>query len=287
MTIKPVIKGGQLIDIELDEVSLVESPANGRRFLFTKAADLAIEIKTDQTFDGTGVTVNGEELKDLDSFHFSVMNFSEEDMEEWGATPVSASWTIRESSEDGIDQVSTFSLQSTEVKKMNSAEVTKLIKSGFDVDITEEAFNALADEKKSSLTGFATFAPSMPEPFKKSTATAIKDMIGKEGGEEAEETEEIDPILASLAAIKLDLDALKAKAAEGASEDSEETTGGEAAAEDSEETEESETPVMKAIAEIRADLVLVKEAAGVKDSGEVDVEKADGDPKDDYKSWDL
>ena len=48
MKMKDLEKGGQLIEIEPEEVSLVKHPAKKRRFLFTQAADLEIKIKTDQ-----------------------------------------------------------------------------------------------------------------------------------------------------------------------------------------------------------------------------------------------
>jgi hypothetical protein len=281
MNTEKLKKGGQLTEIELDEVSLVKHPANGRRFLFTKAAELEILIKTDQTFGGTSLTVNGEEVKNLEHYNFSLINWSEEDMEEWGAVPVSASWTVRESSGDGVDQVSTFSLQSTEVKKMETTEVIKLIKSEFGVDIDEAAYSALTAEKQTSLMAFATFAPGMTEPFKKAQTTAITALIAKADAEETEGSEEVDPVKAQLAAIQADLDALKAKAAEGSEEETDED-------EEIEETPDQMAEVQKMLDTFKSDLEAIKKAAGMKDSAEKDLKIAKGaDEEDLWPSWDL
>ena len=137
MNIKELLKGGQLTEIEVDEVSLVGAPANGRRFVFTKAADFEFIIKTDQTFGGSTVTVNGEELKNLDSFRVWLDDVSDEDIEEWGAEPFSASWTIKESSADGVDQVSRFTV-STEVSKMEKSDILKTLKSAFEIMVSRK-----------------------------------------------------------------------------------------------------------------------------------------------------
>jgi len=190
MKIKGMIKGGQLIEIEPEEVSLVKHPANKRRFLFTKAADLEINIKTDQTFGGSTVTVNGEPIEDLDSFYFNLTNWDDKDIEDWGAQPVSGSWSTRVSSEDGIDKMETYSLQAMENNTMTKADVIKLIKSEFGVEIPEADFDALAEEKRLSLAEFALYVPAMNEPMKKGMTTAITAMVKTETSGESEETPE-------------------------------------------------------------------------------------------------
>jgi len=66
----------QIRNMQIQEVSLVESPANMRKFLFFKQEEgddiLKIEISTDGTKKGTTILVNGEQIEKLDSFYFSL-----------------------------------------------------------------------------------------------------------------------------------------------------------------------------------------------------------------------
>ena len=286
MNIEELKKGGQLTEIEINEVSLVESPAVGRRFVFTKAADFTFEISTNQTFPGTTVKVNGEELKNLDSFRIWLDDVSEEDMEEWGAEPFSASWTLRESSEDGVDQVSTFSLQSTEVKKMEKSEILKALKAGYEIDIDEAAFDKLPVEKQTSLTGFATYATAMPEPFRKSQATAITALIAKdEAPAKTTQTggEETPPETPPEAPAGLTEDKVKELIAAGIAEAAKPP---EESGEEGGETEPTETE--KQIAKMQADLIAIGKATGAKLSSETEVEKGAGAGADGWKdNWDV
>ena len=294
MNIEKLLKGGQLTEIDVEEVSLVGSPANSRRFLFTKAADFEFNIKTDQTFDGTTVAVNGEELKNLDSFNIWLNNVSDEDMEEWGAEPFSASWTLRESSEDGVDQVSRFTV-STEVKKMDKKETIKALKSEYSIDVSEADFDALSEDRQKSLEGFATFAKAFPEPFTKSSATAITALLKKDEApaepavvvdtgtpvatppdgtaDPAPQTDQGTATPDSEATIK----ALEARIA-ALEKPTEETPA---------EGEEAEpTAVEKQLKALEANMAAIAESVGAKLSSETDIEKGDG-AKDDWPSWKI
>lgn len=277
MNIKELLKGGQLTEIEVEEVSLVGAPANGRRFVFTKAADFEFNIKTDQTFDGTTVTVNGEEQKNLDSFHIWLDDVSEEDMEEWGAEPFSASWTIRESSEDGVELVSRFTVSSAEVKKMEKPDILKALKAGYEIDIDEAAFDKLSVEKQTSLAGFATYATAMPEPFRKSQAMAITAMIAKDEApavppaEAATEPPAETP--AETPAAALTEESVMVLIAAALAEKDKPT---DPPAEGAEPTETE-----KAIAKMRGDIAAIGKVTGAKLSSETEVEKGSG-AKDDW-----
>jgi len=68
--------GGELKDVDIEEVSFVDAPANRKRFLFVKdeagieKAATTIEIVTDGTQKAT-ISVNGIEIEDLTGFYFS------------------------------------------------------------------------------------------------------------------------------------------------------------------------------------------------------------------------
>lgn len=292
MNIKEMIKGGQLTEIEIDEVSLVGAPANGRRFLFTKAANFTFEIATDQTFDGTTVKVNGEEIAGLDNFRIWLDDVSEEDMEEWGAEPFSASWTVKETSEDGVERRSMFSLQSTEVKKMEKSEILKALKAGYDIEIDEAEFDKLSVEKQTSLTGFATYATAMPEPFRKSQSMAITAMIAKAdppAEPPAETTTEppTDPP-AETPPAGLTEESVKGWIKDAIAE-ANKPTETPAEGEEGEEGEaEPEAEVQKQIALMQENIAAIGKATGAKLSSETEVEKSAAAGADGWKdNWNV
>lgn len=280
MTIEELLKGGQLIEIEPEKVSLVKSPANQRRFIFTKAANLDISINSDQTFDGTKLTVNGEELKDLDGFNFSLVNYGEEEMEEWGATPFSAYWTLRQSSEDGLDKVETYSLHSEVKKTMEKSEILKAIKDDLGIHLDEAGFDKMSPEKQKALTNVAVFSKAFngQPAFREGIAFFLK-----EGS--AEEDPPADPpkdpptevpkpnddewkaeIEASIKAINDKLDKKP---------------------DDPKPDEDAAEPVTKAdIESFKKALSGIAKAAGVKNSSEQDIKKG-AEVKDEWPSIPL
>lgn len=82
----------KLMDLDIDEVSLVDKAANKRRFFFIKnnegeevvsvvpleKANTSIELKSDGSYEGTSITVNGKEVDPLD-FSLSLYKFSQDD----------------------------------------------------------------------------------------------------------------------------------------------------------------------------------------------------------------
>lgn len=290
MKIEDLIKGGILTEIEIDKVSLVKSPANQRRFIISKQANLEFTGSTDQTFDGTTITVNGEELEDLHSFHFSAVNWSEEDMEEWGATPISLSFSTKKSTTDGLDVIETFSLHS-EVKKMEKSEIFKATKS-LGIELDEAGFDKLPVEKQKALEALAVFAPAMDgQPafrdavavFAKSGTEAEPEGVTEDppeapaeapAGAPAEKpSEEPKPdtsptdTAAIITAIQEGFASLK-KEPDKKPDNSEGEEGGETPSE----------PVTKAELEaFSKQLAAIAKAAGVKQSDEIDIAKSGGD----------
>lgn len=294
-TIEQLIKGGILTEIEIDKVSLVKSPANQRRFVFTKQANIEGSFSTDQTFDGTAITVNGEELEDLDSFHFSLVNWSDEDIEEWGASPVSMSFTTKKSSEGGLDVVETFSLHSEVQKTMKKSDVLKAMKENLGIELDEAGFDKLAIEKQKALEGLAVFSPALngQPAFREAVTVFVKSGTEAEPEAEVEEdrdadtkdTDETAEALATAANIERDakIKLLEDKLAElskpAEEPDDTDTNAGDDAAGDDTASE----PVTKAdLAAFGKQLkvigdrqLAIAKAAGVKQSDEIDIEKRD------------
>ncbi len=105
----------ELKDIELHEVSLVDKPANKKKFLFFKQEGkpakpkklkkkINIVIDSDGTIGGTKIAVNKDELKNLRNFDFSF--WGNEDM----SRAVSCSYSKFVETDDGFSRSETFYL---------------------------------------------------------------------------------------------------------------------------------------------------------------------------------
>lgn len=283
MRIEELIKDGQLIEIEPEKVSLVKSPANRRRFIFTKAADLEFTIKSDQTFDGTSLMINGEELKDLDGFNFSLVNWSEENMEEWGAIPFSASWTRRLSSEDGIDTLATFSLHSEVRKEMDKPDVIEALKKNLGIELDEAGYDKIPLEKQKALESIAIFSPTFngQPAFRNAVGVFVKS--GTEPEEDPKEEPKEDPKedpKETPSGDPTEADRIKAL------EDKLAQMEAAAAGKGSEAEEPEPAVVAKAIEDMQKQVAAIAKAAGVKQSSETEIEKS-GEGKDEWKSWEV
>ncbi len=295
MTIEELIKAKLLVEIEPEKVSLVKSPANQRRFIFTKAADIEFEGSTDQTFDGTSIKVNGEELKGLESFNFSLVNWSDEEIEDWGATPVSMSWTIREASEDGLDKVEMFSLHSEVSKNMEKSDVLKAMKEDLGIELDEAGFDKMPLEKQKALTGLGVFSKAFTgQPLFREAVT----FFVKEGTTAEPETPPADPPETPPetppATPPTDAEVAAQAIVEDAARDAKIKALEDKIAELSKPAEGEEGEEDPAAAVTKADLAAVLEvvdgiakSAGSKQSGEIEIEKAAGDPEDKWKSIKL
>ena len=109
-------RGGQLKQIEIEEVSVVDAPANRKPFLFIKnkvglrKAALDVRFESDGTPDGTTITVNGKKLEDVKSFYLNFYRPDED--EELYFDPVSCSWTVEAGKVDGFESSESYALES-------------------------------------------------------------------------------------------------------------------------------------------------------------------------------
>ena len=113
-------RGNKLRDIKLNEISLVDMPANKRPFLFFKRKGahesqfvkakkkITIAIESNGLVGGTKVSVNGEDLGKLRSFDFS---FYGEDPKQL----IHASYSKVAASEDGFSRTETYYLSKGEI----------------------------------------------------------------------------------------------------------------------------------------------------------------------------
>ena len=183
-------KKKQLKNMDIEEVSLVDRPANKRKFLLIKREDgevTELTIKTDGTSDGTTLSVNGEEADDLKSFWFSLWP-----PDDFDQGMMMGSYTVSETDGAEFDQEITFNLK----KGMNTMKLEKLLKE-LKVDPA-----TLSEERTAELESLLKFIPLMPPEDGASALNIIKASLVKEEApaegdppvqDETPETEEMDP----------------------------------------------------------------------------------------------
>jgi len=108
-------KRGSMKDIHVDEISMVDKPANMLPFLFfkndsgeqvgilNKKSKMKIEIESDGTGKGTAISIDGKSLGTLRDFNFSFYGLSK-------GEPVSCSYSKVVEAEDGFKRTETFYL---------------------------------------------------------------------------------------------------------------------------------------------------------------------------------
>lgn len=141
-------KRGSMKDIHIDEISLVDLPANKQPFLFfkqkgsqqiesvNKATKIEIGIVSDGTVGGTKVSVNDDDLENLRSFDFSF----------YGDDPkatVHASYSKVTDDVDGFSRTETYFLSKGEIM---SKELLKKLQEFLGTD--EIDFEKKIDEKE-------------------------------------------------------------------------------------------------------------------------------------------
>lgn len=162
-----------LKNMDIEEVSFVETPANKRKFLLIKREDgeiTELTIKTDGTGDGTELSVNGEPVDDLTGFWFAFWP-----ADDFDAAMVAGSYTVAESDDAEFDRETTFHL-----KKGNTMKLSELLKE-HEIDPAN-----LSGDHKSLLK----FIDMMPPAEAESALKVIKASLVKE--EEAPTPEEED-----------------------------------------------------------------------------------------------
>ncbi len=164
----------KLRNMYIIEVSLVDKGANGKKFLLIKREDEITEltIKTDATFDGTTLSVNGEEVKDLKSFWF--MLWPPDDFDDG---MVQGSYTVNETDGAEFDRETTFNLK----KGMNTMKLEDVLKK-LNVDPA-----SLSAEKTTDLESLLKFIDMMPPEDGASALNIIKASLVKEEAPVAED----------------------------------------------------------------------------------------------------
>lgn len=174
-------KKRQLKNMNINEVSLVDRPANKRKFLLIKREDgeiTELTIKTDGTSDGTTLSVNGGPVDALKSFWFSL--WPADDFDEG---MMSGSYTVSETDGAEFDRETTFNLK----KGMETMELGKVLKSlGISPD-------SVSEEKVEDLESLLKFIDLMPPTDAASALNIIKASLVKEEASEQEEQEEETP----------------------------------------------------------------------------------------------
>jgi len=220
-------EGGELLQIDIEEVSVVDAPANKRKFLFLKSdlekAEVDVRLQSDGTLEGTKLTVNGKEIEDLKAFYFNY--FKPDNDEELYIDPVSCSYTVASDAENGFE--TSYHLSKAEGNTMDYAKLIAFIKALTAKDVTEAQLKKLDQEAIDSLNILSQYEGQMPADLSKAVGHFLKDLDAEPAAEE-----ETDPPAnkysdEEMAALKTALDAI-AEIIGGKKEDGKEPTGAEA-----------------------------------------------------------
>ncbi len=177
----------KLTDMEINEVSFVDSPANKRRFLLIKRDEgesIAISITTDGTHDGTDVKVNGETLPDMVDFHFSCCRNND-------GNPISCSYSTSLKGDDGVGCIETYYLSRPHIEEKNM-QFIELLKSLTGLEVTENIIKDEAFRKAVSILG--EYQDLMPEDLQnamKHLAKRAVETVVKADEDDAVSLEEI------------------------------------------------------------------------------------------------
>ncbi len=171
-------KGGELLRIEIEEVSVVDAPANQRKFLFFKSdlekAEADFSVQSDGTLEGTTITVNGKTLEDVKSFYFSY--YQPDTDEEMYFDPVSLMFTLVTADENGFTTSETFELAKRRGEIMDYAKLGAFIKALTGKDVTEEQFKKIDEPTLNELLVLSEYEGQMPVDLKKAVGHFLKDM---------------------------------------------------------------------------------------------------------------
>ena len=137
-------KRRNLKNIEIEEVSLVDLPANKLPFLFFKRKGgqqtdpinkakkkIKITIESDGTVGGTSVSVNGDKLEKLRSFDFSF----------WSSDPkstINASYSKETETEDGFSRTESYYLSKGDIMKKETLKALQSYLGTEDIDFEKK-----------------------------------------------------------------------------------------------------------------------------------------------------
>lgn len=171
-------KGGELLRINVKEVSVVDAPANKRKFLFFKGdlkkADANFSVECDGTLEGTKIIVNGKELEDLKSFYFSF--YQPDADEELYIDPVSLMYTIISDAENGFQTSQTYNLAKAEGKRMDLGKLAAFIKGLTEKDLTEAQLKKIDKPTLDSLLILSQYEGQMPDDLAGAVGHFLKDV---------------------------------------------------------------------------------------------------------------
>lgn len=205
-----------LKDIKIEEVSMVDLPANKLPFLFFKQKDgnqvasvskkkLNIEIESDGTTKGTTVSIDGKSLGKLRDFNFSFWSTAK------GGEPVSCSYSKVVEDEGGFKRTETFYL--TKGKVMNK-ELLKALQEylgtediDFEKKVGEEeiqkALELITKEYKESLPGDLAEAVGLIAKTAANSFAAKDEDVNKAGAKFSKDVlKKLKAVLASVEALK-------------------------------------------------------------------------------------
>lgn len=233
----PKPKRGKMKDIRVNEVSMVDKPANKLPFLFfkregeqnvnlNKKTKIKIEIESDGTGKGTKITVNGDKLGEVRDFSFY---FYGNDAQ----SPVSCSYSKVVEAEDGFKRTETYYLSKGEI--VMSKEMLKALQKYFDTEDID--FEKKVDEEEIQKTIeliTKEYKESFPEDLEKAVGILAKCASGGYQVKEKEELEKagakfskdvikkVQAVIAAVEALKAmmpDLKGTTQKAGDGESEE--------------------------------------------------------------------
>lgn len=139
-------KHGKLKNIKINEVSMVDLPANKLPFLFFKSKDgqqietfnkkkkMKIEIESDGTAKGTKISIDGKSLGVLRDFDFGFYGSSLNKDD----NPIHCSYSKVVEAEDGFKRTETFYLSKGEIMNSKTLELLKAYFGEEDVDVKKK-----------------------------------------------------------------------------------------------------------------------------------------------------
>lgn len=161
----------RLKEIQIKEVSLVGSPANKKKFLFWKDdGPTKIEIGTDGTHDGTKITVNGDDIENVDSFSFYLYPDRGGD-----GDCVSCSYSRVVGAEDGFQRTETYYL--TKGAILMDEKLKALLKTYFGDEyefVKMEDQSKVSDTIKSAVDVIKNYKEDMADDLEKAIGTIIE-----------------------------------------------------------------------------------------------------------------
>lgn len=171
-----------LEDVEIEEVSLVDVPANLRKFFFIKRnsgtekfeiekGDTSISIDSDGTIEGTKITINGKKLKNISNFLFSF--FLDSEFSD-GSGPVFSQFTLTsDKKKDGFTSAETFTLAKAKIDKSDNTTMDFM---GIDINIDGEDGKDIAK----NLHVLKEYQDAFPQEVKESFRELVDVFVNKD-----------------------------------------------------------------------------------------------------------